>query len=472
MGNFEKKLDKANKYFKNKNYKEALKICDKILTKDYNNEKALELEGEILFKLDRIDEAILNWKINSEYNNNPTAKMRLADMDKETKEKALSYDNLNTISSIPEGEIEDVVNPNEASKEGSPSANEETPNAPDEICEESNKIKEEPTLSEDNIKKPTENLTEESTKENTEETVTNQNEKATEILAEEITEQSAKNIDEPSEDVNLNTSSINEEKNSFEEESSNENNDNNSPKTEENNNDTSNTEETSKNTKTSLSKGKKSAIIAVCAIIIVAASYAAVKHFNNTPSTNNTEQSQAVKEEKAEENLKANLDKAMKDKDMNAIYTLLTEVPKDKVPSDAKETYDQATDMMKKDGVEKFYNEGLDSYKDKKYDVALENLSKAYKFCDGSYLEPHILYFMGSTYNALDKKDDAVKYFEDYLKKYPHSDLYTAEVLYNLCLYYNDKGDKSQAKKYAQQLEDSYPSSPYYNDTSRKILYN
>lgn len=461
MANFEKKLNKANKYFKDKNYKEALKICDKILTKDYNNEKALELEGEILFKLDRIDEAILNWKINSEYNNNPTAKMRLADIDKETKEKALSYDNLNTISSTPESEIEDIINPNETSKEGYPSPNEETPNAPDEMYEENNKIKEEPALSEDKVKEDPENLV----KDNTEEVVNKQNEKVSEMLEEKATEQATEKIDESSENVSLNTSSVNEE------ETLNKNNDIDSPKEEVINDDSSNTEETSKNTKTSLSKGKKSAIIAICAIIVVAASCVAVKQFNNS-STNNTEQSQAIKEEQLEKNLKTNLDKAIKDKDMNAIYTLLNEVPKDKVPSDAKDSYNQAIDIMKKDGVEKFYNEGLDSYKNKKYDAALDSFSKAYKFCDGSYLEPHILYFMGSTYNALDKKDDGVKYFEDYLNKYPHSDLYTAEVLYNLCLYYNDKGDKSKAKKYAQHLEDSYPSSPYYNDTSRKILYN
>ncbi|MDU1856213.1 MAG: hypothetical protein E6789_12095, partial [Clostridium baratii] len=98
MSNFDKKLEKAENYYKKKHYKEALRICDKVLAKQYNNEKALELEGEIFYKLGKIDEAILNWKINAEYNNNPTAKMRLAETDKSTKEKALSYDNFNTIS--------------------------------------------------------------------------------------------------------------------------------------------------------------------------------------------------------------------------------------------------------------------------------------------------------------------------------------------------------------------------------------
>lgn len=388
MSNFDKKLDKATKHYKNKKYKEALKICDKILEKDYNNEKALELEGEILYKLDRIDEAILNWKINAEYNNNPTAKMHLEDIDKSTKEKVLSFDNLNAVSTIPEDEIEDVVNP------------------------------------------------------------------VVDITPQKISEEETNDIAITSEDDNDNNS--------------------NSEIIENNNNDDSDKAETADNKKPA-KKSKKSAIIAVCAIIVVVAAYAGVNHFKSSDTNKlETEQTQVTeqKEQEVPKDFKENLDKAMQDKDINKVYTLLDEAPADKISSSDKDSYDKAVEMMKKDGVEKYYNDGLNDYKDKKFDKALENLSKAYKYCNDTYLKPHVLYFMGATENALDKKDDGVKYFKEYLEDYPHSDLYTAEILYNLCLYYNDKGDKAEAKKYAQHLEDSYPSSPYYNDISKEILYN
>lgn len=424
MSNFDKKLDKATKHYKNKNYKEALKICDKILAKDYNNEKALELEGEILYKLDRLDEAVLNWKINAEYNNNPTAKMHLEDIDKSTKDKALSFDNLNAVSSTPEDEIEEVVNP---------------------VVDVTPK-----TVSEEKINS-----------ENDETSTSNNVSNINSDLKEDKSAKDSKNIKEDiaitSKDNDDNTTSSNSEalENSAE----------NSNKSEE------------AETKKPQKKGKKSAIIAVCAIIVVVAAYAGVSHFKSSNANKaETEQSQVNKEQEQEKEIpkdfKENLDKATKDKDVNKVYALLDEAPSDKIPAEDKDSYNKAVDFMKKDGVEKYYNNGLNDYKDKKFDNALDNLSKAYKYSNDTYLKPHILYFMGATENALGKKDDSVKYFKEYLEDYPHSDLYTAEILYNLCLYYNDKGDKADAKKYAQHLEDSYPSSPYYNDIAKEILYN
>ncbi|MGL5647937.1 MAG: tetratricopeptide repeat protein, partial [Clostridium sp.] len=86
-----KKLQKAFDSFENEKYDDALKICNKVLDKDYNNEEALTLEGEILYKLGRIDDAIITWKINSEYNNNALAKRHLESLDNNVRKMALSY---------------------------------------------------------------------------------------------------------------------------------------------------------------------------------------------------------------------------------------------------------------------------------------------------------------------------------------------------------------------------------------------
>lgn len=446
MSNFNKKLEKAEKFYKEKNYKDALKLCDKVLAKDYNNEKALELEGEILFKLDRVDEAILSWKINAEYNSNPTAKMRLADIDKSVKETALSYENLNEISSIPESEIEEVVNPvvNEVS------------NTIDSSLEA------EATKSEDT------NSTE------TEEIFT-----PSEVLKEEpihedvIIEDNTIDIHDPSsnEDIVIDEPSIEFENNLEVEDSEGNIINNKDDSTYEVENKDLNSSKISQNK--SSNKGKKAAILAVCAIIVVAASYGAVKHFSADKTAPQTEQAKTQIEDKpVDQNLQEDLTKAMDNKDYSALYTLLEENPKDKAPKEVEKTYDDALNIMKTDGIQKFYDTGLEDYKNNNFQGALDNFTKAYNFSEGSYLEPHLIYFMGATNTALKKNDDAIKYYKEYLEKYPKSDMYNAEVLYNLALYYNEAGDKNEAKKYAQNIEDTYPSSPYYNDTLKNILYN
>lgn len=94
-----KKLKKALEHYQSGDYESALKICEKFLEKDYSNEEALFLEGDILYKLGRIDDAIVTWKINSEYNKNEEATNRLAAVDKERKAQALSYTNIQNMSS-------------------------------------------------------------------------------------------------------------------------------------------------------------------------------------------------------------------------------------------------------------------------------------------------------------------------------------------------------------------------------------
>lgn len=419
MGNFDKRLKKAKDLYDNKNYKEVLKICDKILEKEYNNEQALELEGEALLKLGRIEEAVLNWQINAEYNNNPTAKMRLQDVDDETKQRALNLTlNLSNLSKFINSEAKKI----------------------EKQKKEAKKIehkKEEAKDNKNNKKQFETNI------ENKQ--VVNDKEDNKKDLRKD--ESNSKKIEKDSNRENSKTKDLNA---STKEETADKN--------------------KTKNDKPS-NKGKKSAIIAVCALIVVISSYVGIKHFK-APANNETKQEQT--EEKAKmsaEELNSKLSDAISKNDYNEIYTLLEENPQNTITDATKENYDKALELMKTKGIEKFYNEGLEQYKFKTYDKALDSFTKAYKYCNGSYLEPHILYFLGSTYNSIDKKDDGAKYFQEYLDKYPHSDLYTAEILYNLSLYYHNKGDNKKAKEYAQHIENSYPSSPYYNDVTKDILY-
>lgn len=442
MSNFDKKLDKAENYFKKKHYKEALRICDKVLEKQYNNEKALELEGEILYRLGRVDEAILNWKINSEYNNNPTSKMRLAEMDKSTKEKALSYDNFNTISSDTlQAELAIILAAQEKEAQE----------------KEAQKIKE---ATEDiKIDEPTsEVVTEEKPIEVVEEIISNDKEN---VISEVAVDESSNT--EP--EIEVSEVKVVEPENN----KTSINNENNSTVSEENVQSTD--KKQTVNPKKTSSKNRNIAIAVACVVVIAAASYGVYKYSSKTDDTikPQTEVTEQTKELPA--NFNESLTKATDSKDFDNLYSLLSDAKGLKIPAEDQKSYDAALKLMQTDGIQKFYDAGLDQMKEKKYQDALGNLTKAYDFCGGSYLEPHIMYFMGAANAGLNKPEDAVKYYKEYLEKFPHADMYTPEVLYKLAEYYNGTGDKDQAKKYAQHIENSYPSSPYYNDTLKDILY-
>ena len=448
MGNFDKRLKKAKDLYDNKNYKEVLKICDKILEKEYNNEQALELEGEALLKLGRIEEAVLNWQINAEYNNNPTAKMRLQDVDDETKQRALNLTlNLSNLSKFINSEAKKIEKQKKEAKKIEHKKEEAKYNKNSKILEQKEPLAKNTIINNEPKEKDLENKNNKKQFETNIENkqVVNDKEDNKKDLRKD--ESNSKKIEKDSNKENSKTKDLNA---STKEETADKN--------------------KTKNDKPS-NKGKKSAIIAVCALIVVISSYVGIKHFK-APANNETKQEQT--EEKAKmsaEELNSKLSDAISKNDYNEIYTLLEENPQNTITDATKENYDKALELMKTKGIEKFYNEGLEQYKFKTYDKALDSFTKAYKYCNGSYLEPHILYFLGSTYNSIDKKDDGAKYFQEYLDKYPHSDLYTSEILYNLSLYYHNKGDNKKAKEYAQHIENSYPSSPYYNDVTKDILY-
>lgn len=429
MSNFDKKLEKAENYYKKKHYKEALRICDKVLAKQYNNEKALELEGEIFYKLGKIDEAILNWKINAEYNNNPTAKMRLAETDKSTKEKALSYDNFNTISS-------DTLQAELAAILAAQEAEAKEKEAKEQEAKEKQAMEAEAREKEAKEKQARE----------------------AEAREKEAKEKQAKEAEAKEKESNVkhSTDTDTTEKENTEATPTN----------------SDNTDKVESNKKKTSNKNRNIAIAVACGVVVVLAAYSGVKYYSNkndAPQKQEQQVNEQTKELPADFN--NSLTKAVNDKNYEDLYNLLSEAKGLTIPADDEKIYSEATKLMQDEGVQSFYDAGLKDMKDKKYEDALNNLNKAYAFCDGTYLQPHIIYFMGAANAGLNKPEDAVKYYKEYLEKFPHSDMYTPEILYKLAEYYNGTGNKEEAKKYAQHIENSYPSSPYYNDTIKDILY-
>ncbi|WP_143329663.1 tetratricopeptide repeat protein, partial [Clostridium baratii] len=232
------------------------------------------------------------------------------------------------------------------------------------------------------------------------------------------------------------------------------------------------TDKVESNKKKTSNKNRNIAIAVACGVVVVLAAYSGVKYYSNkndAPQKQEQQVNEQTKELPADFN--NSLTKAVNDKNYEDLYNLLSEAKGLKIPADDEKIYSEATKLMQENGVQKFYDAGLQNMKDKKYEDALNNLNKAYTFCDGTYLQPHIIYFIGAANAGLNKPEDAVKYYKEYLEKFPHSDMYTPEILYKLAEYYNGTGNKDEAKKYAQHIENSYPSSPYYNDTIKDILY-
>lgn len=439
MSNFDKKLEKAENYYKKKHYKEALRICDKVLAKQYNNEKALELEGEIFYKLGKIDEAILNWKINAEYNNNPTAKMRLAETDKSTKEKALSYDNFNTISSDTlQAELAAILAAQEAEAKEKEAKEQE---AKEKQAMEAEAREKQAKEAEAREKKAREKEAKEA--EAKEKEVRERQAKEAEAREKEVREKQPKDTDTTEKETTEATPTNSD-----------------------------NTDKVESNKKKTSNKNRNIAIAVACGVVVILAAYSGVKYYSNkndAPPKQEQQVNEQTKELPADFN--NSLTKAVNDKNYEDLYNLLAEAKGLKIPADDEKVYSEATKLMQDDGVQNFYDAGLQNMKDKKYEDALNNLNKAYAFCDGTYLQPHIIYFMGAANAGLNKPEDAIKYYKEYLEKFPHSDMYTPEILYKLAEYYNGTGNKDEAKKYAQHIENSYPSSSYYNDTIKDILY-
>ncbi|CUP63534.1 TPR repeat-containing protein [Clostridium baratii] len=464
MSNFDKKLEKAENYYKKKHYKEALRICDKVLAKQYNNEKALELEGEIFYKLGKIDEAILNWKINAEYNNNPTAKMRLAETDKSTKEKALSYDNFNTISSDTlQAELAAILAAQEAEAKEKEAKEQEAKERQAKEAEAREKEAREKQAKEAEAREKQAKEAEAREKqakeaEAREKEAREKQAKEAEAREKEAREKQAKEAEAKEKEANIkqSTNTDTTEKENTEATPTN----------------SDNTDKVESNKKKTSNKNRNIAIAVACGVVVVLAAYSGVKYYSNkndAPQKQEQQVNEQTKELPADFN--NSLTKAVNDKNYEDLYNLLSEAKGLTIPADDEKIYSEATKLMQDNGVQSFYDAGLKDMKDKKYEDALNNLNKAYAFCDGTYLQPHIIYFMGAANAGLNKPEDAVKYYKEYLEKFPHSDMYTPEILYKLAEYYNGTGNKEEAKKYAQHIENSYPSSPYYNDTIKDILY-
>jgi tetratricopeptide (TPR) repeat protein len=128
----------------------------------------------------------------------------------------------------------------------------------------------------------------------------------------------------------------------------------------------------------------------------------------------------------------------------------------------------EGEEIIKKDGIVYFYAKGMSYIDNKKYTEAEKYFLYALPYSKDNYLEQHIIYMLALCYKSNSDFENAVKYYELTLNKFPNGS-YTEEVLYNLILINKDI-DLNKAKDYAEKLSKQFPSSEYNNSMVKIIM--
>ncbi|AWK50498.1 hypothetical protein DIC82_05380 [Clostridium beijerinckii] len=158
----------------------------------------------------------------------------------------------------------------------------------------------------------------------------------------------------------------------------------------------------------------------------------------------------------------------MKSNDLAGVYEQLKNVKAESINSEDNELYNEAVDLMKSEGVSKFYEYGLWYFNQSNYLDAQISFDKAYTYCEGNSLKEHIVFYRASaTYKQQDNQT-ALAQYEEYYNQYPKG-IYIQEVLYQLTLLSNSV-DKEKSKAYANTLVNNFPNSIYINDNIVSIL--
>lgn len=158
----------------------------------------------------------------------------------------------------------------------------------------------------------------------------------------------------------------------------------------------------------------------------------------------------------------------LQNKDVDKLYEEIDGISKDSISEENLDLYNKAIDLLKTDGISKFYEHGVWYFNNKNYEDAEKELEKAYKYSEGSYLKEHIIFYQGSTASQMGNNNEAIEYYKKYNSLYPKGS-YIEGVLYELALLTNTT-DKDMGKLYAEKLVDNYPNSMYINDYIKNIL--
>jgi len=157
----------------------------------------------------------------------------------------------------------------------------------------------------------------------------------------------------------------------------------------------------------------------------------------------------------------------MANNDLDGVYEQLKNVKKESISNEDLTVYKKAIDLMKNQGIAKFYEYGLWYFNQNNYSDARISFDKAYTYCEGSSIKEHILFYRASNSLRESNIQIALVQYEEYYKQYPKG-VYVQETLYELALL-NKTVDKEKSKSYANSLINNFPGSIYINDNITSI---
>ncbi|WP_411169560.1 tetratricopeptide repeat protein [Clostridium sp. MB05] len=114
------------------------------------------------------------------------------------------------------------------------------------------------------------------------------------------------------------------------------------------------------------------------------------------------------------------------------------------------------------------YINATNLFSQEKYNDAKVLLEKTIIYSEKSHLNDDILFLLASASEKIEKNEEAIKYFEQYIYKYENGN-YIEEAYYKIALLYKEINIE-KSKFYAQALVNKYQNSIYNNNIIKGIL--
>lgn len=185
----------------------------------------------------------------------------------------------------------------------------------------------------------------------------------------------------------------------------------------------------------------------------------------------NKEQKVNENKEEGQNNIKVNIEdiqEQMNNKDYMALIDSIISIKDLKLEAKEKTICYNAKQLLNSEGIANLYNEGVYKYDNKQYNEGIKYFSKILNYDKNNFYYSYALFYMGLSNESLGQIDETIKYYDMYLKDYP-SEAYAPGVAYSLMLIYKNV-DIDKSISYAQLIADKYSKSMYNNGEVYALL--
>ena len=163
------------------------------------------------------------------------------------------------------------------------------------------------------------------------------------------------------------------------------------------------------------------------------------------------------------------IETAIKNQDYESLYEQLNPiVDVNSLSEKEKATFNKGKEALEVKGTEYFYKKAVALFKENKYDAAEAELLKGYAYGRLSYLYPHEIFYLGAINEKLNDTKEATNYYEIYYNNYKDGP-YIETVIYSLAILYKQE-NLTKSKTYAMELREKYPKSIYNNEVISNLL--